>query len=164
MRKSFKFGRAADPEPMAILLLRGLRDLVDPVGEPGARLDRAAVLRTADRILKTWQERESVSQLREMLGVAERSQKAHRRRTHRVVQEETGIVCRLINLALSGHDVANFRKAADALNLDEKAVERAWKEWGDMYTYPLRDGLIALGKLTRAQSVKIMGRLPRIPD
>lgn len=162
-QKGFRWGRPADAEPMAILLLRGLRDLVDPTGDPGARLDRATVLNAVDRILTTWSKRESISDLRRMLGLAEHGRKANRRRTIRVVQEETDIVCRLIGLAKSGTDVSSYRKAADCLgDVDEKKIERAWKEWGDMYTYPLRTGLVDLGWLTQEQSGGILRRLPSI--
>jgi hypothetical protein len=125
--------------PRVISLLRGLQDLLAPTGAAGTRLEKADALVELSRILSAWDERESISELREMLEVAPDSRKANRRRTLRAVGQEMRIVSRLIEIAGAGIDVRTYKNAADALgDVDEKAVERAWGEWGDLRTHGMQ--------------------------
>lgn len=147
-----------------ILLLRALQDALDPRGEPGARLARDAALAELALILEGWRENESLSDLRLVLGVAPASGRPNARRTLRAVENEVELVNRLIGAALAGCDCSTYRLAADALgNVDEKKVERAWREWGDLQAGLLR-GVCTIWP-TQAENIRrALGRLPRLPD
>lgn len=124
------WGDVADQPPRIISLLRTIR-----AGShiPAAEVERA--LQDIDSIIATWTESESLSELREALGV---NGSRGGRKKQQTVDRENEIVLQVINAALSGVDVGNYRKAADAINVDEKVIERAWRQWSSLHVNALR--------------------------
>lgn len=159
MTRDPKWGQVADPEPRIVSLLRTLkaRDRVPEHELQGA-------MRELDAILAAWIGSESISTLRTALGVARVAERRGGRRTQRAVEKENRIVMDLINHALRGTDVSTYQAAADALGCDEKQIERAWKQWGELQSHWLRvpAAFSVLG--TAEQAAAAIRRLPKVVD
>lgn len=164
MTRPPRWGRVADAEPRAILLLRALQDALDPRGAPGARLAQDEALAELARILEAWDESESISELRRALDVSPAGRRRNDRRKLRTVRNEMQLLDRLISAALAGVDCSTYRRAADALgDVDEKRIERVWREWGDLRASSMR----AMCSIWPAQAENIhraLTRLPALPD
>lgn len=128
-----KTGRPAF-EPKIISLLR---TVLTPArgwgGMDPVILERAYV--DLEAIVKAWVKNEDIDELKEALGV---SPPRGRPRTNRQVREEKKIVESVIAAARTGLDVSTYSKAANALNVDEKQIERAWNAWGESLTLGMR--------------------------
>jgi hypothetical protein len=119
------WGKVADQDPRIVSLLRTLRARQHV---PPEEVQRA--FEELDGILQEWIDTENLSRLRIALGV-----KGSRggRRTQIAVSRELDLVLQIVNAALSGRDVSNYRKAADVLGVeDEKTIERAWRQWSSL--------------------------------
>jgi hypothetical protein len=119
-----KWGRVADPEPRIISLLRTIAER-NHSGFPQDEVVRA--FSDLDNIVKAWLDRESLTELRELLGVTQ----SKKRRTQRTVNRETAITMAVVNAALRGNDDPK-KTAGDEIPAEEREVQRAWKEWGEL--------------------------------
>jgi hypothetical protein len=147
-----------------ILLLRALQDALDPKGRPGARLSRADALAKLESILGSWQRDEDLTALRNELGVAPQGGRPKARRKLSQVGGEMQIIDRLLGVALSGVDCGTYGRAADALgDVDEKKIERAWREWGSLRASDLR-ALCSIWPDQEENITAALARLPSLPD
>jgi hypothetical protein len=117
------------------------------------------------QILDDWIALESVTRLREALGVAAVPRGA--RRTQRAVSQENLLVQSLIVHAMSGQNVSTFQLAADALGRSEKQIERAWRQWGPLRTCWIRQRAAHAraafdDPLTDEQAAHTIERLPSL--
>jgi hypothetical protein len=156
-----KWGRVADPDPRIISLLRTLKTRGRVRGSAKAY---KGALRELDEILALWIESESISALRTALGVARVADRRGGRRTQRAVEGENKIVLNLINHALCGTDVSTYQAAANALGCDEKQIERAWKQWGELQSHWLRVPGVFTLLGTAEQAAAAFRRLPKVVD
>lgn len=78
-------------------------------------------------ITTSWHTNGSLSDLREKLGV---TAKKGGQRTWAAYARHIEILECLRKAARSGKDVSTYRKAADAIDIDEKSIQRTWKEHG----------------------------------
>jgi hypothetical protein len=118
-----------DPDPPIIRMLRALR--------AGDSDSLRSAMGELDAILEQWIQHESIAELRtSLLGTA----RANRRRTQKTVDREYGLYMGVLNAAREGRDVTTFQLAADAVNADEKTVERAWKKWAPAHVPLLQKG------------------------
>jgi hypothetical protein len=118
-----RFGRVADSNPAIIENLRIIRHSASTAAERRRAND------FFDAVLKGWSETESVSQLREKLGVVGR---ANRRRRQATVNVETDIAMAVMQAALNGeHDP--IEQVATDRDINVERVRDAWTEWRGVY-------------------------------
>jgi hypothetical protein len=155
-----KWGRVADPEPRIVSLLRTLKTRGRVRGSTKAY---KGALRELDEILAVWIASESIDKLRAALGVARVADRRGGRRSQQAVEKENRIVLDLVAHALRGTDVSTFRAAADALGCDEKQIERAWKQWGELQSHWLRMSDVLTALLTAEQAAAAAAAIRRLP-